>query len=253
MEAKRSEMSEHAAGIARVFASLWHVTLLARLLQVSEGGGLVVITVLGGAQNPSLPHRSVTTDLGATETVLGLPIPDRNRPKFWIGLHESWFFCGKQKLGFKECGIRVYIGGTDEDARQFLRLEWVAPETKDGTEVYHGAHAGHPHWHIDRAALVGPEERLRSLEALTTPIVRETSLEYFSVELIPTLTPLVPDLSWLGGMHLPAQAEWMHKSWNGQALPAPHQSAPHGLGMLTTWWEGSLRYLFAELSKHGNV
>jgi hypothetical protein len=254
MEAKRSEMSGHAKAISRVLANLCEVTLLAPLLKVSDDGNIVAITVQGGPQNSSLTQRTVTTDLGGIETVLGLPIPDRKPPKLWIGLHEAWVFRGKYKLGFKDCGIRVYIGASDEESRQFLRLEWVAPEIKDGNAVYPGAHAGHPHWHIDRAALVGPEERLRSWQALTAPIVAETTLEDFSVEAArPPLPLLVHDLSWLRSVHLPAQAEWMHHNWNGQVLPAPHQTEPQRLGMLTTWWEGSLRYLFAELLKHGNV
>jgi hypothetical protein len=257
MEAKRSKMSEHASGIAQVLASLCGVKLISPLVGPYEyaASGEIVITIVAGVPNPSLPQRKVTTDLGRTETVLGLPIPDSNQPKFWIGLNESWVFLSKHKVGFRDCGIRVYMGSTDEDSSQFLRLEWVAPDVaKDGTEVYQGAHAGHPHWHIDRAALVGPEERFRSLELLTAPIVQEAPVEFFSGGATRPETPrLVQDLSWLGGVHLPVQAEWMHHNWNGQVLPAPHQSAPKALEMLTSWWEGSLRYVFAELSQHSNV
>lgn len=257
MEAKRSDILGHATDIARVLASLSGVKLLAPLVQALEvaGTGEIVIRIVQGVQNLGLPHRKVTTDLGLIETVVGLPIPEATRPQFWIGLHESWVFLNKRKVGFKNCGIRVYIGAADEDSRQFLRLEWVAPEiARDGSEVYHGGHAAHPHWHIDRAALVGPEEHLRSLEMLTTPVEEEAALEVFTFDATRLGIPrLVQDLSWLGGVHLPAQTQWMHHHWDGLALPAPHQSAPQELEMLKRWWEGSLRYLFAELARHATV
>ena len=138
MEAKRSEMSEHASGIAQVLASLSGVKLVSPLVGTYESpaSGEIVITIVSGVPNPSLPQRKVTTDLGLVETVLGLPIPDSNQPKFWIGLHESWMFLTKHRVGFKDCGIRVYMGSADEESSQFLRLEWVAPDVaKDGTEV----------------------------------------------------------------------------------------------------------------------
>ena len=257
MEAKRSELSDHATGIARVFASIWGIKLLAPLIQPYDFGdrGEITITIFGGAEHSSSPpRRIVTTDLGRSETVVGLPFSGTNEPKFWIGVHESWAAMSKHKVCFLGCGLRVYVGEPSEGSRQFLRLEWVAPEIdKDGVTVYEGAHAGHPHWHIDRAALVGPEERWRSLELLTSPVLSEPSIEVFGVESAPLEPlPIVQDLSWLSNVHLPAQAQWMHHNWNGQALPAPHQSAPTGLQMLKHWWEGSLRYLYAELSQHAN-
>jgi hypothetical protein len=255
MHVKRSELSNHAADIARVFASIWSISLLAPLIHIDDfvgiGGG-IILTILGREQHSSPPRRIVTTDLGLSETVVGLPFSNTNAPKFWVGLHESWVATSKHNARFVGCGLRVYIGGLSEVSRHFLRLEWVAPEVdKEGIAVYQGAHAGHPHWHIDRAALVGPEEHWRSLELLTTP-VSESPIEVFELKsAIQEPLTVVPDLSWLSGVHLPAQAQWMHHSWNGHALPAPHQSAPTSLQMLKHWWEGSLRYLFVELSQHG--
>jgi hypothetical protein len=256
MEVKRSEISEHATDIARIFAGLCGTKLVSPLVGPlkDEGAGELVLAIVGGPPNPALPHRTVTTDLGLIETVLGLPIPDAKERKFWIGLNESWELHGKYKVSFRNCGLRLYIGAANEESRQFLRLEWAAPEmTKDGIAVYQGAHAGHPHWHVDRAALVGPEEHLRSLEILTAPIPADIPLEVFGYEgNISQPIPFVQDLSWLKSVHLPAQAQWMHHNWDGFTLPAPHQSAPEGLQMLTRWWEGSLRYLFAELSRHAS-
>jgi len=253
MEAKRSDIAGHATDIARVLASLIGIKLLAPLVRTYEVAGEFIVTIAQGVPHLGLPDRKVTTDLGQIETVVGLPIPEASRPKFWIGLHESWVFLNKRKVGFKNCGIRVYVGAADEDSRQFLRLEWVAPElAKDGSEVYQGGHAAHPHWHIDRAALVGPEEHLRSLEMLTTSM--EEAAEVLPFDAIRLEVPrLVQDLSWLGGVHLPAQTEWMHYLWDGVVLPAPHQSAPQELEMLKLWWEGSLRYLFAELSQNATI
>ena len=255
MEAKRSDLSSHATDIARVFSSIWNITLLAPLIQIHDfvgTGGGITLTILGREQSSSPPRRIVTTDLGLSETVVGLPFAGSNEPKFWIGLHESWVATGKYKARFLGCGLRVYIGEASEVSRHFLRLEWVAPETNhEGVAVYQGAHAGHPHWHIDRAALVGPEEHWRTLELLTTPVVSEHLIEVFGPESATQgQLSTVQDLSWLSAVHLPAQAQWMHENWNGQALPAPHQSAPTSLQMLKRWWEGSLRYLFVELSQH---
>ena len=252
MEVKRDELKDHARNIARVFASICEIKLLEPLIQPNEFGAGVTITIVGAGADSSPPRRIVTSDLGNSETVIGLPVASTKEVKFWIGLHESWRAVSKRRVAFLQCGLRLYVGEPSEPGRQFLRLEWVAPEIdKDGLAVYHGAHAGHPHWHIDRAALVGPEERWRSLELLTAP-VSDPPVEVFGVESFMLETPSVAqDLSWLSGVHLPAQAQWMHLNWDGQFLPGPHQSTPTNLEMLRNWWEGSLRYIFAELSQHG--
>lgn len=253
MEAKRKEIPNHATGIGRIFASVCDIDLNFPLLRIDSVSNAIVVTVGGVQPNSSIPHRTVTTDLGRIESVLGLPIPEPSRPRFWVGLHELWETSGRYKLRFKDCGLRIYVGEFNEESRQFLRLEWVAPEIeKDGTLVYQGKHAGHPHWHVDRAALVGPVEHLRSLERLTRPVQEGESPEIFDSNAMST-EDLVPDLSWFGGVHLPAQSQWMHEKWDGSALPAPHQTEPDGLQMLSTWWEGSLRYIFAELSQHASL
>lgn len=254
MEIKVTELEGHASEIARVFGLVWNVTMTAPLIELSddESSSDVVITVRGGNNSP-LPVNTVTTDLGRIEKVVGLPIPTSKTPKFWIGLHESWQRKGKRMALFNNCGLRVYIGEANEDCRQLLRLEWAAPETtKDGELVYQGKHAGHPHWQIDQAALVGTIDHLRSLEILTAPSSQEPPLESFGTVVTGDTPRLIPDLSWFPGVHLPAQSQWMHHKWDGVCLPAPHQSTPKALKMLTTWWEGSLRYIFMELLQHSS-
>ena len=135
------------------------------------------------------------------------------------------------------------------EALQFLRLEWVAPTVDpEGAEVYDGKHAGHPHWHIDRAALVGEDDYLKALETLTLPEQR-TDAEVFRPAVNQTPPRFVHDCSWLPKMHLPAQAGWMHVEWDAHKVPGPHQSEPESMRELDQWWAGALRYLITELPK----
>jgi len=121
---------------------------------------------------------------------------------------------------------------------------------RDGILTYQGDRAGHPHWHVDRSALVGHEDYLRSLDILTAP-TRLVEAEEFneSTADAPPSQPLF-DFSWLQKIHLPAQAEWMHPpSWDGHTKPEPHQSEPKDIEGLEHWWAGALKYCALELSK----
>lgn len=93
------------------------------------------------------------------------------------------------------------------------------------------------------------------MEVLTTPSEEEVPLETFGAEMTPAPQPQpshIQDFSWLTGVHLPAQAGWMHAQWTGETLPpGPHQSEPESLAMLARWWEGALRYVAAEIAQHG--
>jgi hypothetical protein len=244
MEVKPTDLKGHTANIAKLLDDICDSSSAESLVQVRD----LIISTSNSAQF----SRRVTTDLGGSEFALRLPIPDAQQARYWIGLHERWEGQTKRKIRFRDCGLRLYVGGKDEEAVQFLRLEWVAPTPDpDGEPIYQGKHAGHPHWHIDRSALVGPEDYLRSLDALTAPAPGlQSELEVFSEatsDLIPAQTRLVHDCSWLQKMHLPAQAQWMRSEWNGSAVPGPHQSEPSSLAELERWWAGALRYLVAEL------
>jgi len=244
MEAKPTDLKGHASKIGRI---------LDEVCGASRAGPLVLAGDLIIATANCMPlSRRVTTDLGGGEFALRLPIPDAQQPRYWIALHEHWEWKNKHKIRFRDCGLRLYIGGKEEEAVQLLRLEWVAPTSDpDGEPIYQGKHAGHPHWHIDRSALVGPGDYWRSIEALTAPAPElQPELEVFSeatVDLIPARTRLVHDCSWLQKVHLPAEAEWMRSEWNGSAIPGPHQCEPSSLEELERWWAGALRYLVAEL------
>lgn len=244
MEAKRTALKDHATNIAKILDEVCDAASVGPLVKAVD---LVIATL-----NSTPLSRRVTTDLGGSEFALRLPIPDAQQARYWIGVHERWEWKGKRKIRFLDCGLRLYVGGKDEEAVQVLRLEWVAPTLDpDGEPIYQGRHAGHPHWHIDRPALVGPEDYWRSLETLTAPAPElQPELEDFSetaVDQIPARTRLVHDCSWLQKMHLPAQAQWMQSKWNGSAIPGPHQCEPSSLEELERWWAGSLRYLVAEL------
>jgi hypothetical protein len=241
MIARAAELEGHVRALNNVLAEICDSPRVQRL--VGESDGIVAVMSLSAPLG-----RRVTTDLGRTEIALRLPVPDPAQPRYWIGLHELWEWKNKRTVQFRESGIRLYVGRADEDVLQFLRLEWIAPtEDPDEKVVYAGSHAGHPHWHIDRSALVGPEEQLRSLEALTTP---DRPIEEFSeatVSIGATATRLIYDCSWLQKMHLPAHASWMLRRWDGRVLPAPHQCEPESLTGLGSWWAAALRYLIAEL------
>ena len=184
--------------------------------------------------------------------MLALPIPDAKQPRYWIGLHESWVSIGKRKCRFIGCGLRIYAGERSEPPIQILRLEWAGPTINpDVGLVYDGGHAGHPHWHIDRAAVVGEEDYRRSLEILTRPVPAERPVETFDPSTTANdSTRRVADCSWLPQIHLPAHAAWMLTNWNGKTLPGPHQSNPKDLLALNNWWEGALRYVRSELGRH---
>jgi hypothetical protein len=241
MEAKRAELQEHEKNINSVLQDICEAQDPAPLVHLTDG------TITLAATCPLALRREVTTDLGVREIALRLPIPDATNPRFWIAMHERWEWISKHKARFLQCGLRLYVGERSEEAVQFLRLEWVAPTVHGGVQSYEGAHAGHPHWHVDSAALVGPEEHFQSLNALTAP-PPETPQEFSEAMVTDTTTQPLLDFSWLQHLHLPARAQWMNAEWDGSQVPGPHQCEPSSLKELVRWWAGALRYISAELS-----
>ena len=249
MEIKAARLDAHQALIERAMRDVCKPPSSVHFMEArSEAGKLHIrIARLGSVTDK---QRQVTGDMGRSENVFALPFPDANgRAVFWIGAHEIWQFTGKAKrLAFITCGLRLYSAAADENIDQLLRLEWVGRHS-DGT--YAGDHAGHPHWHIDPAALGGREVK---------QLLAERRLEQpSSGDLIETFTPeqvlgggtrspsstLV--YGWLTKIHLPAQAEWMHTAWDGSGKPGPHQCDPENLSALGRWWDGAIRYLETEL------
>ncbi len=244
MEASPTELRQHVTRINAVLQETCNASAPAPLVHLDD----TIITLATSC--PAALSRKVTTDLGVSEIALRLPIPDAKHPRFWIALHERWRWKSVHRLCFDNCGLRLYMGGISEEAIQFLRLEWVAPTTHDGTQAYQGTHVGHPHWHIDRSALVGSEEYLLSIEKLTTPLPK-AEIETFSESSAVLTTPEKPcfDFSWLQKVHLPAQAQWMRSEWDGRQVPGPHQCEPGKLIELANWWAGAVRYVSAELPR----
>jgi len=241
MEATRTELQKHTKRINAVLQETCDASAPAPLVQLADG------TIGLAASCPSALRREVTTDLGLREIALRLPIPDTRNPRFWIALQEQWEWKGKHKACFVQCGLRLFMGDRGEEAVQFLRLEWVAPTLHGGVQIYQGTHVGHPHWHIDRAALIGPVESFLSLETLTAPATQvEEFSEATSSSGSTTVQPLL-DFSWLQTVHLPARAQWMELEWDGSQVPGPHQCEPNSLNELVHWWDGALRYVSIEL------
>jgi len=245
MEVTRTELQKHVAKVNAVLQETCDASDPAPLVQLVDG------TITLAPSCPAALCRQVTTDLGVREIALRLPIPDPRSPRFWVAMHEQWNWKGRHRVCFNQCGLRLYVGDRSEDAIQFLRLEWAAPILDDdGIASYQGKHAGHPHWHIDRSALAGQEDYVRSLEILTTPR-SQGGPEEFSVATVQNDAPFQPllDFSWIKDMHLPARAQWMHTEWDGFKVPGPHQCEPTSLDELTHWWIGALRYVSAELPR----
>lgn len=241
MEATRAELLEHTKRINAVLQETCDASDPAPLVHLADG------TIALATSCPSALRREVTTDLGLREIALRLPIPDSHNPRFWIAMQEQWEWKGKHRACFVQCGLRLYIGDRSEEAVQFLRLEWVAPTLHSGVQSYQGTHAGHPHWHVDRSALIGPEEYFRSLETLTAPAPQEAE-EFSEAATLGSASaqPLL-DFSWLQNIHLPARAQWMQLEWDGSQVPGPHQCEPNSLNELVHWWAGALRYVSIEL------
>jgi hypothetical protein len=241
MDATRTELQKHTKHINAVLQEICDASDPAPLVQLANG------TIALATSCPWALRREVTSDLGVRETALRLPIPDTQNPRFWIAVQEQWEWKSNHRARFLHCGLRLYMGDRSEEAIQFLRLEWVAPTFHGGVQSYQGTHAGHPHWHIDRSVLIGPEESSRSLEALTAPVPQ--GAERFGEATTSSSAAAHPfcDFSWLQRIHLPARAQWMLLEWDGSRVPGPHQCEPNSLNELLNWWAGSLRYLSAEL------
>jgi hypothetical protein len=249
MEVKPTELKAHVTKINAVLQDVCDVSNTGPLVQQQTDGTITV-----SASCPRALCKEVITDFGVREFALRLPIPNADQARFWIALHERWAWKSKRRVFFRECGLRLYLADPGEEAVNLLRLEWVAPTSNfDGPPIYPGKHAGHPHWQIDRSALTGQEDYLRSLEALTAPESEsQLGLEDFSETTIAsgsTQPPFLHDCSFLRNMHLPAQAEWMKLEWDGYKIPGPHQCEPNSLEELGRWWSGALRYFLAELPR----
>jgi hypothetical protein len=245
MEAKPTELQRHTRDVNSVLQGISEAPDPAPLIDFHDG----LIAVANSC--PSGLGREVTTEFGIREMALRLPIPDTLNPRFWIAIRERWQYKSRHRLSFIECGLRIYIGDKNEEAIQFVRLEWAAPTyDHNGIQSYPGRHAGHPHWHVDRSALVGQEDYLRSLDILTRP-TPQTEPEEFSGAVSSTPPRPLFDFSWLQNMHFPARAQWMQSEWDGQQVPGPHQCEPNSLDELTHWWAGALRYFIGELPRTG--
>lgn len=238
IDVTRTELQNHTSQINAVLQETCDVRNPAPLVRLDDA------TIALAPSCPPALSREVTTDLGHRGIALRLPIPDARNPKFWVAIQERWQWKTRHRACFIECGLKFYAGDRSEGATQFLRLEWAAP-TRDalGVLAYKGAHAGHPHWHVDLYALLGQVDYLRSLQILTAPTPGPDAEEFSELS---TAQPLV-DFSWLQDMHLPARAQWMQSKWDGAEIPGPHQCEPNNLGELTHWWIGALRYVSAEL------
>jgi hypothetical protein len=203
MDVKHADLPKHATRINVVLKEICDTSHPAPLIQESDG-----VISLATSCPPAL-SRTVTTDLGGRELALRLAIPDARNPRFWIAMREEWEWRpkkNKHRVYFRACSLRLYAGDRSEEAVQFLRLEWVAPDSgEDGMPIYQGTHAGHPHWHVDKSALVGQEAYLRLLEIETAPAPQ---VEEFSEATIAVSSEAKPfcDLSWLQKIHLPARA-----------------------------------------------
>lgn len=244
MEATPTELRKHATRINAVLQNTCDASDPAPLVHLTDG------TITLATSCPRALSREVTTDLGLREIALRLPIPDNRNPRFWIAMQEQWKWRSKHRACFVECGLRLYMGDRSEEAIQFLRLEWVAPiSDDDGIQIYQGKHAGHPHWHVDRSALVGQEEYFRSLETLTAPAPEVEVEEFGEADSVGATAQPLLDFSWLQKIHLPARAQWMQSEWDGNQVPGPHQCEPINLEELIHWWAGALRYFSAELPR----
>jgi hypothetical protein len=246
LKVKRTDLEKHTTRVNAVLQEVCEAPSPAPLVHLIDG--TIALGTSCRSAGPNALCREVTSDLGPREIALRLPIPDAHDPRFWIAIHEQWEWTSKNRVYFVQCGLRLYIGDRDEEAIQFLRLEWVAPTVHDGIESYQGAHAGHPHWHIDRSTLVGQEDYLRSLELLTAPAPHTETEEFSSAVASAQMRPPF-DFSWLQYIHLPARAHWMRSEWDGHQVPGPHQCEPTDLDELTRWWSGALRYFVAELPR----
>lgn len=243
LEATPTELQKHATGVNAILQKISEASNPAPIANLSDG----VITLAKSC--PAELCREVTTDFGIREIALRLPVPDIRNPRFWIALQEQWGWKTKHRLWFIQCGLRLYIGERSEEAIQCVRLEWVAPTyDNNGIESYQGKHAGHPHWHVDRSALIGQEDYLRSLDILTAP-ASQIEPEIFDGAIPEAPSRPLLDFSWVQSIHFPARAEWMQSEWDGLQVPGPHQCEPNDLDELTHWWAGALRYFSTELPR----
>ncbi|HVA63643.1 MAG TPA: hypothetical protein VNF74_07955 [Terriglobales bacterium] len=238
MDAKDCEIEEHRKGLAALFRELCGVPGNVPLVSYKNCS----LTLLECAFS-----RSVTSDFGIREHTLPLPFMPNGKAIFWIGLHERWTPVKNRVARFEDSGVRLYFCAGGEAARQILRLEWAAPSVHGNVWSFDGGHAGHPHWHVDRAALTdGTSEAFIFAE----PLPPDTGLGEDFGEFVAAAEAgqaAAYDCSWMGKLHLPAQSNWMLHPWNGLQVPGPHQGAPESLHELYHWWAGALRYLAAEI------
>ncbi len=246
MEVRVEELDEHRTSLN---------SLLVEVSGAPDGTTLIRRNDLCLSTCGTEPYaRSVVSDLDVVEFAVRLPVPSATQPRFWLALHECWRSASRRRVTFSDCGVRLYTGLDQSPPIQIMRLEWVAPvSSSEGGYIYQGAHAGHPHWHVDKDAFLSVKALYESLEALTAPPteVSEVPTEEFSLENVSSpseqSTPPYLDCSWMSAIHLPANAQWATVRWDGTTTPGPHQQKPESLNQVENWWEGSLRYIRAEL------
>lgn len=255
MEASKRDVEAHFSTVGKALADACRLRAYAPLFlsHSDPSEETLVARVHARSALREGDYAIVLSDLSISEEVVALP--GLGSTQYWLGLHEAWRRKKRTNV-FLQGGLRVYIG-TPPDAVQIIRLEWFAPQrTSEGATLFDGAHAGHPHWHVDRAALSSQSDYTRSLEQLTapTPIAGGEVVEVFDPAALRDEAPSRPvyDCSWLPSLHLVAHAGWMLHEWDGHEQPGPHQSEPTTAKALTNWWLGALRYVALEIQTHGS-
>lgn len=248
----------HAGVLGKAVAVEWHGSSSAngRVLYGTDGSEGRVYQIGPGAQTAGLCLAQVISDIGVQESVVGLAGVSVKRPSLWLGLHEHWTYDGSRYLCFKELGLRVYFGtrdaeGSGTDLRQLLRAEWLAPEIRDGFVNPLGAHAGHPHWHIDHLVVNAGLPSLQ-LQWEDEPRTDEDIRDFEPAEARRNdedRDAHIDDCAWLQRVHFPAQTNWCEQEWTDTvARPFPHQKPPASLVEVQRWALGVIRYLRMELS-----
>lgn len=101
MEVRPTELEKHAKQINAILQAACDANDPAPLVHLTDG------TIALAATCPPMLRRDVITDLGRREIALRLPIPSKQKPRFWITLQEQWKSISRHKWSFVQSGLQL--------------------------------------------------------------------------------------------------------------------------------------------------
>lgn len=189
----------------------------------------------------------VVDDEPSRRTVCALAVAGDGGAEIRLAYNEQWVSAGRRAgLRFKSSNLRFVVEGIDADAPLQFRLEWVGRDREhEGSLVFPGHEAAHPHWQFDADSnwtLIQSPEVTVDVEIAEPE--EEIDLEGGETSEPPLARAVARNpLYWFHRLHLPARAMWHERLRSIPGEPEGHQYEPQSSDEIDHWVLSAIRYI----------